>query len=122
MSTTVHPDVLDSALALLSANTHTIVALAAVPTAYADTAAGERLAAASISGGDFTLEDVVGGRKLAIGSKTTTVEKSGTATAIALLDDTSERILFTAPIPDAAVTSGAVVNFLSWSITLSATA
>ena len=75
-----------------------------------------------MSSGDFTVEDSPGGRRLSIATKATTVDTTGTAAAIALLDDTNQRILFSAPIPSVQVTGGDVVHFLSWSISLAATA
>ncbi|MEM7568164.1 MAG: hypothetical protein AAF337_00075 [Pseudomonadota bacterium] len=122
MSTTVHPDVMDSALTLLSANAQTMVALSALPTQFSDTASDVRLASSSVGPSDFTLEAALTGRKLSVGAKVTTIDKSGTAAAIALLDDTNQRVLFAAPIPAVPVVSGDVVHFLAWSITFAATA
>lgn len=121
MSTAVHPDVMDSALSLLSANTHVIVALSAPPATYADAAPGSALVQASMTGSDFTIDNALNGRTLLIASKTTTADQSGTAAAVALLDTTNERILFSAAIPTAQVTGGDVVHFMAWSITLAAT-
>lgn len=121
MSSTVHPDVMDSALAVLSANSQTIVALAAAPASFSDAAAANRLASATMTSADFALSDTANGRSLAVSAKSATASIIGTVNTIALLDETGQRILFSAPIPPVDVASGDVVQFLSWSISLAPT-
>lgn len=121
MSSTVHPDVMDGALSVLSANSQTLVALSAEPTSYAQTSGALRLASAALSAGDFSIIDSANGRSLAVAAKSSTADVIGTANVIALLDDTGQRILFSAPIPPVSIASGDIVQFLSWSITLAPT-
>lgn len=121
MPSTVHPDVMDSALSVLSANAQTVVALSAMPSSYADAAGAARVASAHMASQDFTLSDSATGRTLSIAAKASNAITAGTVSTIALLDDSGQRVLFSAPIPAVAVSNGDVVQFLNWSISLAPT-
>jgi len=122
MASTIHADVLDSALSVLSSQSDLIVALSSDPTSYAIATGSAQLSNAALTSGDFTLEDTTGGRRAAIAAKSGTASASGMATHIALLDTSGSRVLFSATIPNVSVSSGDVVQFLAWSIALAPTA
>ncbi|MEM9880384.1 MAG: hypothetical protein AAF862_14025 [Pseudomonadota bacterium] len=118
MPSTIHTDVLDSALSVLSGNSDLIVALTSDPTSYAIATGAAQLSSAALTASDFTLQSSANGRQLAIAAKSSTASVSGTASYVALLDTSTSRVLFSADIPSASLTSGDVVQFLAWSIAL----
>lgn len=122
MSSTVHPDVLDSALSVLSGNADAIVALSIDPASYAQATGAAQLSSVALAAGDFSLQTTAGGRALAISAKSGSAAAIGTASHIALLDTPGSRVLFSASIPNVDLNTGDVVQFLAWSITLAPTA
>lgn len=77
------------------------------------------LASTSVASGDFTKSDATSpvGRKVAVATKANVnVTASGTATHVALVDDTS--LLYVTTVTSQALTSGNTVTIPSWNVTV----
>lgn len=116
----VSGEVLDGAL-LVVAGADRMVAVAGQPADYAAAWSG-RLAEASVSAADFTLQPGSGsGRRLAIAGKpAVAVAAAGTADHVALLDTASSRLLYVTTCPAQALAAGGTVSFDPWSVEIGA--
>jgi hypothetical protein len=112
----VADEVLDGALAVIAAADR-VVALAAQPTDYAAAVAGQ-LAEASLVAADFaTGPGAASGRKIAIaGKEAASVTAEGNATHVALLNTTTNRLLYVTTCPPQALAAGGTVSFEGWSV------
>lgn len=113
---------LDAASAYIQSHTTRHVLLSADPTNFAGVAAVTLAAvAAAASGADFTLGATAGGvtqgRMFTVAAKQVTPSASGTATYLALVDDTNSNLLFLVPMASLVLTSGAAVTLQSWTHT-----
>lgn len=118
MGKSVHGDVLDAALTVVR-GANRMVALPAAPVDLAG-ALGARLAEAAMTTADFALAaGDVSGRKLTVAAKAALpVIAGGTATHVALLDDT--RVLYVTTCPSQGVSLGGAVNIGAWDVEIAA--
>ncbi len=118
MAKTVHDDVLDGALNILKNNVTRMVACSAQPTTYTEGNVTYALADVTLASGDFTNADgTTSGRKTTIAQKTgVTVDSSGTATHVCLLDVSNSKLLYVTTCTSQALTSGNTMTFNSWKI------
>ena len=96
MAKSVHDDVLDQALNYIDANATRMTACNAQPTTYTEGNATFALADVTMAGADFTVANGdTSGRKVTVGAKSgVTIDTTGTATHIALLDVTNSKLLY----------------------------
>lgn len=122
MAKAVHDDVLDGALNVIKTNCTRMVACSAQPTTYTEANTTYALADVTMSSADFTLANGdVSGRKLTVAAKSAvTIDTTGTANHIALLDVANSKLLYVTTSTNLALTSGAgnAVNFPAWDIEL----
>lgn len=114
-------DIMDAALSLIKTNCDKMVACSAQPTTYAEANATYALADVAMTSSDFTgpANGDTSGRKLTVGAKSgVTVDTSGTATHVALLDSVNSRLLYVTTCASQAVVSGGTVSFGGWAIEL----
>jgi hypothetical protein len=118
MAKIVHDDVLDGALNIIKNNCTRMVACSAQPTTYTEGNATYALSDATMSSTDFTnANGDTSGRKTTVAAKSTiTVDTSGTATHVCLLDVTNSKLLYVTTCTSQALTSGNTVNFPAWDI------
>lgn len=118
MAKTVHDDVLDGALNIIKNNVTRMVACSAQPTTYTEGNATYALADVTMASGDFTIANGdTNGRKVTVGAKSTvTVDVTGTATHVCLLDVTNSKLSYVTTCTSQALTSGNTVNFPAWDI------
>jgi len=118
MAKSVHDDVLDGALNILKNNVTRMVACSAQPTTYTEGNSTYALADVTLASGDFTnANGDTNGRKTTIGAKSgVTVDTSGTATHVALLDVTNSKLLYVTTSTSTAITSGGTVDFAAFDI------
>jgi hypothetical protein len=118
MAKAVHDDVLDGAHDIIRNNCTRMVACSAQPTTYTEGNSTYALADVTMASGDFTKANGdVSGRKLTVAAKSgVTVDTSGSATHIALLDVTNSKLLYVTTCTTQALTSGNTVNFPAWDI------
>lgn len=116
MAKSVHNDVLDGAFAIISGNATTMIACSAEPTTRTEAITTYALADVAVSGGDFSAADGdSSGRKVTVASKSgVTVDTTGTATHVALVDGT--RLLYVTTCTSQALTSGNTMTFPAWDI------
>lgn len=122
-----HPDVPDGALNVIKNNVTRMVVCSAEPTTYTEANATFALADVTMATGDFTLANGDGGgntsRKVTVAAKSAvTVDVSGTATHVALLDVTNSKVLEVTTCTSQALTAGNTVNFPAWKVEFSAVA
>lgn len=118
MAKAVHDDVLDGAHDIIRNNCTRMVACSAQPTTYTEGNSTYALADVTMASGDFTKANGdVSGRKLTVAAKSgVTVDTSGSATHIALLDVTNSKLLYVTTCTTQALTSGNTVNFPAWDV------
>jgi hypothetical protein len=119
MAQFANDDIMDAALNLIKTNCDKMVACSAQPTTYAEANATYALADVAMTSTDFTgpANGDTSGRKITVASKSgVTVDTSGTATHVALLDTVNERLLYVTTCPSQAVASGGTVSFGAWAI------
>ncbi len=116
MAKTVHDDVLDGALNIIKNNCTRMTACSAQPTTYTEGNATYELADVTMASGDFTIADgTTSGRKITIAQKTgVTVDNSGTATYVALLDVSGTKLQFVTTATSQALTAANTMTFNSW--------
>lgn len=107
--------VLDAALSHIATNCARQVLLSSGVDTYAQVA-GATLAAQAMVPGDFSNSaGLVSGRKMTVAQKLgVSVTATGTATHIALVDDTNSAILLLQPCPPMGLTSGVNTNIGQW--------
>ena len=120
MAKSVHDDVLDGALNILKNNVTRQVACSAEPTTYAEGNATYALADVTLASGDFTVANGdTSGRKVTVAAKSgVTIDTSGTATHVCLLDVANSKLLYVTTCTSLALTAGGgnTVNFPAWKI------
>jgi hypothetical protein len=120
MAKSVHDDVLDGALNIVKNNATRMTACSAQPTSYTEGNATYALADVTMASGDFTAANGdTSGRKLTVAAKSAvTIDTSGTANHIALLDVTNSKLLYVTTSSNLALTSGGgnTVSFPAWDI------
>lgn len=122
MAKTVHDDVLDGALNIVKNNCTRQVACSAQPTTFTEGNATYALADVTMAIGDFTAANGdTSGRKLTMSAKSgVTIDVTGTATHVALLDVTNSKLLYVTTCTSLALTAGGgnTVNFPAWKFEL----
>lgn len=116
MAKIVHDDVLDGALNIIKNNASLMTVCSAQPATRAEAVSTYALADVAVSSADFTLANGdASGRKCTVAQKTgVTVDASGTATHIALVDGT--RLLYVTTCTSQVLTAGNTVNIPAWDI------
>lgn len=118
MAKTVHDDVLDGALNVIKNNCTRMTICSSQPTTYTEGNATYALADVTMASGDFTVANgSTSGRKVTMAQKTgVTVDSSGTATYVALLDVSNSKLLYVTTCTSQAVTAANTMTFNSWKI------
>ena len=116
MAKLANDDVMDGALDIVRNNANSMIACSAQPTTRTEAVTTYALADVTMASGDFTKANGdTSGRKLTVAAKSTvTVDTSGTANHVALVDGT--RLLYVTTCTSQALTSGNTVNFPAWDI------
>jgi hypothetical protein len=112
--------VMDAALDFILNNASREIVCSAQPTTYAEANATYALADVAVVSGDFTKANGdVSGRKVGLAAKNSVlIDVSGSATHIALVDDTNSRLLYvTTCTTQALVANGAnTTNIPAWDV------
>jgi len=118
MGKSVHNDVLDGAFDIIKNNCTRITVCSTEPTTYAEANATYALADVTVDSSDFTHADGdTNGRKTTIAQQASvTVDATGTAAHIALLDVTNSKLLYVTTCTSQALTSGNTVTIPAWDI------
>lgn len=118
MAKSVHDDVLDGALNVLKNNVTRMTACSSEPTTYTQGNSTYALADVTLASGDFAIANGdTSGRKVTVAQKTgVTVDTTGTATHVALLDVTNSKLLYVTTCTSQALTSGNTMTFNTWDI------
>lgn len=119
MGKSVDNDVLDGALNIIKNNCNLMTVCNAQPTTRTEAVSTYALADVAVDSADFTIADGdSSGRKVTISAQTgATIDVSGTATHVALVDGT--RLLYVTTCTSQALTSGNTVDFPAWKIEIS---
>lgn len=119
MAKTVADVVLDAALNYIKNNCTRMVACNAQPTTYTEGNATFALADVTMASGDFTLADDTSGRKVTMAQKTgVTVDTTGTATYVCLLDVSNTALLYVTTATSQALTATNTMTFNTWKINI----
>ena len=118
MAKSVHDDVLDGALNILKNNATRLTVCSAEPTTYTEGNATYALADVTIDSTDFAhANGDVSGRKTTVGAQSSvTIDTSGTATHVALLDVANSKLLYVTTCTSQPLTSGGTVNVPAWDV------
>jgi len=117
MGKSAHNDVLDGSLLVIKNNVTRQTACNAEPTTYTQAITTYMLADVTMADTDFTIADDTSGRKCTVAQKADqTIDTSGTATHIALVDVDSSTLLAVTTCTSQALTAGNTVTFPSWKI------
>lgn len=118
MGKAVHDDVLDGALNILKNNATRLTICSAQPTTYAEANATYALADVTIDSTDFTnANGDTNGRKTTVGAQSSiTIDSSGDATHVALLDVANSKLLYVTTCTSQTLTSGGTVNLPAFDI------
>ena len=112
----VHDNVLDGAFNVLQAST-LMIACSAQPTTRGEAVTTFALADVAMTSVDFVKADDTSGRKVTMAAKSgITIDNSGTATHIALVD--AANLLYVTTCTALALTAGNTVNFPTWKINI----
>jgi hypothetical protein len=119
MAKAVDDSVLDGALTVVKTLSESMVACSAQPANYAGVAA-VALADVAVATGDFTIANGdTSGRKVTVGAKSAvTIDTSGDATHVALIDVTNTTLRYVTTCTTLTLTAGGgnTVNFPAWDI------
>ena len=117
MAKTVHNDVLDASHNEIKNNCNLMIACSSEPTTRTEAVTTYALADVALASGDFTNADDTSGRKCTVGAKTgVTIDASGTATHIALVD--GSRLLRVTTCTSQALTAAGTVDFPAWKFSI----
>jgi hypothetical protein len=116
MAKIVHDDVLDGATSVIKTNCNLMIVCSTQPTTRTEAVTTYALADVAMASGDFTQGNGdVSGRKVTVAAKSgVTIDASGTATHIALVDGT--RLLYVTTCTSQGLNSGGTVDFPAWDI------
>lgn len=110
MAKFANDEVMDAALDQVSTNADQMVVCAGQPSTYADAttdsgSGGNALGEVAAAGGDFTKADGdTDGRKVTVASKDVTIDVTGTADHVAIVDDDNSTLLLVTTMSDTSVT------------------
>jgi len=118
MAKSVHDDVLDGALNIIKNNCTRMTACTTQPTTYTEGNSTYALADVTMTAGDFTVGNGdTNGRKVAVAAKSAvTVDTTGDAKHVALLDVGNSKLLYVTTCTTQTLTGGNTVNFPTWDI------
>jgi hypothetical protein len=116
MAKNVNTAVLDLALQNLKDNVTRMTVCSAQPTTYTEGNSTYALADVTMASGDFTLANGdTSGRKITVAAKSgVTIDASGTATHIALLDVTNTVLKMVTTCTSQAINTGGTVDIPTW--------
>ena len=113
----VHDDILDAALAYISANADRICVCSTEPTTYAEAITTYKLAISSTPTFQAPGDGDVSGRKLTVDEEAAiNVDTSGNAEHVALCDSGATKLLYVTTCTLQALTSGNTVTIPTWDI------
>lgn len=114
MAKYVHDDVLDGALDIIRNNANLLIVCSQQPTTRTEAVTTYALADIAVDSSDFTKANGdVSGRKVTVAAQNgVTVDASGNATHIALVDGT--RLLYVTTCTGQTLTAGNTVNIPAW--------
>lgn len=113
----VHDDVLDAALAYISANADRISVCSTQPTTYTEAITTYKLAISTTPTFQSPGDGDVSGRKLTVDEEATiTVDATGDAEHVALCDSGSTKLLYVTTCTLQGLTSGNTVTIPTWDI------
>jgi len=121
MAKTVHNDVLDAALDAIAVGTR-ICVCSAEPTTYPEAITTYELADVTVTAGDgngdFTITDGdTNGRKVTMTAQSAvTVDNTGTATHVAIVDVAGTKLLYVTECTSTALTAAGTVDLAAWDI------
>lgn len=123
MAKLAHNDVLDALGEYLKANGVKMTACEGAPTTYEHansqkgTGTGKALASAVLTGTDYTMADDTSGRKVTISEQADeTVDQTGDADHIAIVDTTNSKLLYVTTCTLQTLTAANTVTFPAWKI------
>jgi len=118
MGKAAHDDVIDGLGDVIIAAADKQILCSSQPTTYAEATTTYALADIAIDGTDFSQANGdTNGRKTTIAAQNgVSVDTSGTAQHVALVDDTASKLLYVTTCTSQAVTAGNTVNFPAWDI------
>jgi hypothetical protein len=118
MAKWVHDDVLDEALSYIKNNCTRMTLCSAQPGNYTEGNATYKLADVTMAVGDFTIQaGDVSGRKVIVASKTgVTVDTTGSATHVVLLDVSNTKLLYVTTCVAQSLTAGNTVDIPAWDV------
>lgn len=118
MAKIVHDDVLDGALNIIKNNCTRITVCSTQPTTYTEGNATYALADVTVDSTDFTLANGdTNGRKVTVGAQAgVTVDTTGSAQHIALLDVSNSKLLYVTTCTTQSLTSGNTVDIPAFDI------
>lgn len=114
MAKFVSDTVIDQALNYIKNNAEQVVICAGQPSNYSDAttdsgSGGNALGESAVSTGDFTVADGdTSGRKITMGTKSVTIDVTGTADHVALVDDTNTELLLVTTMASSSVTASEI--------------
>ena len=113
------PDaMIDASVNYVAASTKQ-VACSAQPTTYNEANSTYALADIVVDSGDFAVADDTSGRKVTIAAQSgVTIDASGTATHIALVETAGSTLRYVTTCTALALTSGGTVDFPAWKINI----
>ena len=113
------PDaMIDASVNYVAASTKQ-VACSAQPTTYNEANSTYALADIVVDSGDFAVADDTSGRKVTIAAQSgVTIDASGTATHIALVETAGSTLRYVTTCTAQALTSGGTVDFPAWKINI----
>jgi hypothetical protein len=120
MARTVHPTVLDAALAIV-ATADLMVVTASMPEDYEE-ALANRLAEVPLSVDDFAIENGVGSlRQLHVtATGLASASASGLAAHVALLDSANNRLVYVTKCAPLSLIAGQIVQVMAWHVAIGA--
>lgn len=112
MAKWANDEMMDAALDFLKNNATRLTVCSAQPTTYTEANATYALADVTIDSTDFThANGDTSGRKTTVGAQSSiTIDTSGTATHVALLDVANSKLLYVTTCTSQVLTSGGTVN------------
>jgi len=118
MAKSVHDDVLDQALNYIKNNCTRMTLCNAQPATYAHANADYKLADVTMVAGNFTVQNGdVSGRKAEVAAKlAVTIDTTGNATHVALLDVSNSKLLYVTTCVAQSLTAGNTVDIPAWDI------
>ena len=125
MGKSAHDDVLDAIGNYFKTNGKKMTACEGEPTTYEHanstkgTGTGKALADITLDSDDYTLANDTSGRKATIGEQAdVTIDASGDADHVAIVDTTNEKLLYVTTCTSQTLTAANTVTFPAWKINI----